>query len=247
MLALRPWSSVLLAVLLACLVPPASAQNVILDAPGFLEKKKAPPPPPPRAPPTVWPRLDPGAVLCRTEDDLDRHAANMTARVSGGATMTADCRIIARPIGIQILSRQGPGHTQVKLSATGTRPAGPMSGCRTRRPRCDSATPRMVDTHHCWGRPGWRLGRHRHAPGRLHGADPADWRRDLAPLRAAALVKGCADRRTGTPGRRISIPRSAMPTKASNCCWATESPRWMATHIASDCATDRACPTTDCC
>jgi hypothetical protein len=119
MLALRPWWSVLLAVLLACLVPPASAQNVILDAPGFLEKKKAPPPPPPRAPPTVWPRLDPGAVLCRTEDDLERHASNMTARVSGGATITADCRIIARPTGIQILSRQGPGHTQVKLSAAG--------------------------------------------------------------------------------------------------------------------------------
>ena len=112
MLALRPWWSVLLAVLLACLVPPASAQNVILDAPGFLEKKKAPPPPPPRAPPTVWPRLDQGAVLCRTE-------YNMTARVSGGATLSADCRIIARPTGIQILSRQGPGHTQVKLSAAG--------------------------------------------------------------------------------------------------------------------------------
>jgi hypothetical protein len=114
MLTRRIWWSVLLAVVLGCIAPAASAQNVILDAPGFLGKKK-PPPPAPRAPPAVWPRLDPGAVLCRTEDDLDRHAANMTARVSGASTRTADCRIIAQPIGVQIVSRQGPGRTQVRL------------------------------------------------------------------------------------------------------------------------------------
>ena len=119
MLALRPWWSVLIAVVLLCAALPASAQ-ITLDAPGFLPKKPAAPPPSTtRAPPAVWPRLDPGAVLCRTEDDLDRHALNMTARVSGTATQTTDCRIIARPTGIQILSRQGPGRTQVKLSAQG--------------------------------------------------------------------------------------------------------------------------------
>jgi hypothetical protein len=119
MLAPRPWWSVLIALALACLAPPASAQ-VILDAPGLLGQKKPPPPPAaPRAPPTVWPRLDPGAVLCHTEDDLDRHASNMTARVSGGTTQATDCRIIAQPTGIQILSRQGPGRTQVKLSTAG--------------------------------------------------------------------------------------------------------------------------------
>jgi hypothetical protein len=114
--ALRPWR---IPLVLASLALPASAQ-VTLDAPGFLPKK-APPPSPSttRAPPAVWPRLDPGAVLCRTEDDLDRHALNMTARVSGGGTQTTDCRIIARPTGIQILSRQGPGRTQVKLSTPG--------------------------------------------------------------------------------------------------------------------------------
>ena len=58
-------------------------------------------------------------MLCKTADDLDRHAANMTARVSGGDTQPADCRIIAQPTGIQILSRQGPGRTQVKLSNPG--------------------------------------------------------------------------------------------------------------------------------
>jgi hypothetical protein len=107
------------ALIMACVVPPALAQNVILDAPGLLPKKSAPPPPPPRARPAVWPRLDPGAVLCRTEDDLDRHAANMTARISGGDTQSADCRIIAQPTGIQIVSRQGLGRTLVKLSGPG--------------------------------------------------------------------------------------------------------------------------------
>jgi hypothetical protein len=119
MLALRPWWSVLIALVVACPAAPASAQ-VTLDAPGFLPKKTPPPAPSTtRAPPAVWPRLDPGAVLCHTEDDLDRHASNMTARVSGSVTQSTDCRIIARPTGIQILSRQGPGRTQVKLSTPG--------------------------------------------------------------------------------------------------------------------------------
>ena len=43
----------------------------------------------------------------------------MTARVSGGDTQATDCRIISQPTGIQILSRQGPGRTQVKLSTPG--------------------------------------------------------------------------------------------------------------------------------
>jgi hypothetical protein len=118
MLLSRPWWGILVVPVLACLAQPAAAQ-VILDAPGLLGQKKAPPPPAPRAPPTVWPRLDPGAVFCRTEYDLDRHAENMTARIGGGTTQSTDCRLIARPIGIQILSRQGPGRTQVKLSSPG--------------------------------------------------------------------------------------------------------------------------------
>lgn len=104
----------------AAVVPGASAQHVIFDAPGLMGKKQGPPPTPPRAQPTVWPRLDPGAVLCRTEDDLERHAANMAARVSGGGSLAADCRIIPQPTGIQIISRQGLGRTQVRLNAPDT-------------------------------------------------------------------------------------------------------------------------------
>ena len=108
----------LLAAVTIAAVQTASAQHVVLDAPGIMGQKKAPAPPPPRAQPTVWPRLDPGAVLCRTADDLDRHAANMTARASGGDSQAADCQIIAQPTGIQILSRQGLGRTEVKPSTS---------------------------------------------------------------------------------------------------------------------------------
>ena len=110
-----PWRIVLLAAVAVSLGSAASAQ-VTFNAPGFMPTKKPPPPPAPRARPPSGPELDPGAVLCRTQDDLDRYAANMTARVSGGETQAADCRIISQPTGIQILSREGPGSTQVQLS-----------------------------------------------------------------------------------------------------------------------------------
>jgi hypothetical protein len=112
------WRIGLVAVGVLGVIPAASAQHVILDAPSVTNDKKAPAPSP-RAQPTVWPRLDPGAVLCRTEDDLDRHAANMTARVNGGSTLAADCRIISLPTGIRIISRQGLGRTEVTLSTPG--------------------------------------------------------------------------------------------------------------------------------
>ncbi len=113
------WRIVLLAGVAACFISTASAQNVTLDAPGFLPPKPSAGPPPPRAQPTVWPRLDPGSVLCHTEDDLDQYAANLTARVSGGETQAADCRVITQATGIQILTRHGLGSTQVKLNVPG--------------------------------------------------------------------------------------------------------------------------------
>jgi hypothetical protein len=106
----------LAAAIAVAISPAAWAQHVVVDAPGLIGQKKAPPPPPPRGQPTVWPRLDPGAVLCRTEYDLDRHSANMTARVSGGDTVSADCRIIGQPTGIQIIGRLGLGRTEVRLN-----------------------------------------------------------------------------------------------------------------------------------
>ena len=111
----RFWQIGLIALASLAAAPFAAAQHIILDAPGFTQKKQAPLPPVKPAP-TVWPRLDPGAVLCRTSDDLERHALNMTARVSGGGTQAADCRIIPQPTGIQIISRHGLGRTEVKIN-----------------------------------------------------------------------------------------------------------------------------------
>lgn len=64
------------------------------------------------AAPMAWPRLDPGSVLCSTEDDLQRRAAIMR----GEQTEPADCRPINQPTAIQIVQRAGPGRTEVKIS-----------------------------------------------------------------------------------------------------------------------------------
>ena len=87
------------------------AQGIYLDAPGFLLKKPPPPPPDVKPPPSLWPRLDPGAVLCRSEGDLDRVAANRSGGPGGGAV---DCRIVREPTGVTILRRSG-GRSQVRL------------------------------------------------------------------------------------------------------------------------------------
>lgn len=98
---------------LLCLhAPIAFAQDVVLDT-ALIPKKPKAGPPDVKAQPTVWPRLDPGAVLCRTEDDLLRLAANRSGGAGGGP---ADCRIISQPTGISILKRQGPGRVMVQVS-----------------------------------------------------------------------------------------------------------------------------------
>jgi hypothetical protein len=65
--------------------------------------------------PQAWPRLDPGAVLCRTEADLDR----LTARRHGEAIAgPIDCRVIRDPLAISIIQRNGPGRVEVKVTAS---------------------------------------------------------------------------------------------------------------------------------
>jgi hypothetical protein len=63
-------------------------------------------PPPPMAVPEQWPRLDVGAILCRSRDDLVRHqmqiAAHLGVAVPGPAP---DCSIIQKQTGIQVLDR----------------------------------------------------------------------------------------------------------------------------------------------
>ena len=87
--------------------------NVIFGNPGLLEKKAKPRAPDVAALAVVWPRLDPGAIVCRTDADLARLAANRTGGAGGGA---AECQLIRTPTGITIIQRAGLGRTQVRLS-----------------------------------------------------------------------------------------------------------------------------------
>lgn len=91
------------------------AQNVYFDAPGFLKKPPKSGPPAVKPQPLAWPRLDPGAVLCRTEVDLDRLSANRTGGPGGGP---ADCRIINQPTAISILERRSLGRTHVQVTGS---------------------------------------------------------------------------------------------------------------------------------
>lgn len=95
--------------------------NISLDAPGFLIKKPPPGAPDVRAQPLVWPRLDQGAVLCRSEADLIK----LGQRRSGDAVDgPIDCQIIRAATGITIVQRNGPGRTEV----TTTNSAAPETG-----------------------------------------------------------------------------------------------------------------------
>lgn len=93
--------------------PPPDNSNVHFDAGALLAKQKSPDVilPDIRGPSQVWPRLDRGAVLCRSEADLSR----LTARRNGQAVDgPIDCQVIRGPTGITIVKREGPGMTQVQ-------------------------------------------------------------------------------------------------------------------------------------
>ena len=110
---MRWWIPGVAAVALVMLAGEARAQNVIVDAPGLFPTKKTAMPEV-RVPPAIWPRLDPGAVLCRSEDDLARLAANRSGGAGGGP---ADCRVVNTPMPIQIIHRLGPGRTEIQVTA----------------------------------------------------------------------------------------------------------------------------------
>jgi hypothetical protein len=90
---------------------PAAAQ-VIWDMPNVIEKKPKFDTGTVRPRAEVWPRLDPGAVLCKTEADLSL----LAARRRGEAVERPNCRLIQAPTAVQIEKRSGPGRTQVSLT-----------------------------------------------------------------------------------------------------------------------------------
>lgn len=98
----------------------AQDSNVLFNAPGLLVKKPKPGLPDVKTTPLAWPRLDPGAVICRSEADLSRLVARRRGEPVEGPV---DCQIVHTATGIAIIQRKPPGMTQVTTtnsSAGGT-------------------------------------------------------------------------------------------------------------------------------
>jgi hypothetical protein len=75
-------------------------------------------PPPPAIIPEVWPRLDPGALFCKTESDLIRYQTELAGRQASRAAAPPKCRMIEETTGIIILDRPDLSRTKVELSTT---------------------------------------------------------------------------------------------------------------------------------
>jgi hypothetical protein len=78
--------------------------NIVVQPPKF--KAEGP------ARPDVWPRLDKGAVFCKTEPDLIRLAASRR----GEPVERPNCQVIRGPTAIQIVRRAAPGRTLVSIA-----------------------------------------------------------------------------------------------------------------------------------
>lgn len=83
------------------------------------------PPPVSSLPPTrgiLGTRLDPGAVLCRSEADL-QHRAEVTQKISEGVPDAGEplmgCHLITQTRGVDVLQRVGLGQEEVKLKPSG--------------------------------------------------------------------------------------------------------------------------------
>src|ERR1700679_1817523 len=95
--------------IVACLsayTAPVSAQSVdsndLFGGGGSRVRKPKPGPPEVKAQPLAWPRLDPGAVLCRSEADLIRLVQRRSGEVADGPV---DCQVGRVAIGGKIAQR----------------------------------------------------------------------------------------------------------------------------------------------
>ncbi len=105
----------------------ASAQSPPLPGPlppdGGAARRGAPPPPRnsglglSTAARVPWPRLEAGSVVCRTREDLRLHAEIVQAQADGTPYQGAapQCRILDLPMAIDIVTRESPAATQVRL------------------------------------------------------------------------------------------------------------------------------------
>lgn len=83
-------------------------------------RERVPPPPPGAARvQEMWPRLDAGAVLCTSRDELTARARLLAAAEPGAAQMPPGCRLIRRIVGVTVVDRAPPAATEVKLRDSG--------------------------------------------------------------------------------------------------------------------------------
>ena len=91
----------------------AQDSNILLNAPGLIPKKPSAGLPDVKPHPLAWPRLDPGAVICRSENDLSRLAARRRGEPVEGSV---DCQVIRAATPISVIQRKGPGMTQISTT-----------------------------------------------------------------------------------------------------------------------------------
>ena len=64
--------------------------------------------------PEIWPRLEEGALICKSRDDLVRYQTQIAnAANAPTAGQASDCHPIRKRTGIQILDHDGPSRTQI--------------------------------------------------------------------------------------------------------------------------------------
>jgi hypothetical protein len=64
-----------------------------------------------------WPWLEPGTVVCRTQDELQRYRAAVAARLNGEVSSApiGECRRLNKRTPIDIADRHGPATTEIHL------------------------------------------------------------------------------------------------------------------------------------
>jgi len=78
------------------------------------QKSTTPAPAPVTIVPEPWPRLDVGALFCKSREDLVRYQMKLAGDPAAAAPGPApDCRVVRKQTAIQILDRDGPSRTQV--------------------------------------------------------------------------------------------------------------------------------------
>jgi hypothetical protein len=76
--------------------------------------QQSPAPTPPASVPEPWPRLDVGAVLCTSRDDLVKYQTQMANGASvATAGRASGCHTVREQTGIKILDSDGPSRTQI--------------------------------------------------------------------------------------------------------------------------------------